>query len=157
MQVLGLSCFYHDSAACLVRDGEIIGAGEEERFTRTKHDNFFPTKSVEYVLQKGGISGKDLDAVVFYEKPLTKLERVFQIAKAYPEQSQDHLGWQMTHYANASLQLPDMVSRACGYQGAISYCDHHLSHAASAFFSSPFEESAILTVDGVGEWATTGV
>ncbi len=157
MQVLGISAFYHDSAACLVRDGQIVAAAEEERLSRLKHDNGFPFGAIRYVLHEAKCSGADLDAVVFYEKPLTKVERTLQIARAYADQSQDFLKAHLRHYMQTSLQLPSYLEEACGFKGNILYCDHHLSHAASTFFSSPFEEAAILTVDGVGEWTTTSL
>lgn len=155
MNILGLSCFYHDSAACLVRDGSIVAAAEEERLTRKKHDNGFPTKSIAFVLAEAGLKGSDIDAVVFYEKPLTKLERVFQTAANWPKQSEEYLTAQLRHYAETTLQLPDFLEEACGYNGKILYCEHHLSHAASTYYSSPFDEAAVLNIDGVGEWATT--
>ena len=155
MNILGLSCFYHDSAACLVRDGQIVAAVEEERLTRRKHDNGFPTLSIASVLAQGGLTGADLDAVVFYEKPLTKLERVLQTAQAWPQESQAYLAGQLRHFTQTSLQLAVMVKESCGYEGKILYCDHHLSHAAASYYGSPFDEAAILNIDGVGEWATT--
>jgi carbamoyltransferase len=157
MNILGISCFYHDSAACLVRDGKIVAAAEEERFSRKKHDNGFPTLSLKYVLEAGGIDGKSLDAVVFYEKPLTKLERIFQTACDFPDQSNALLTTQIQHYVQSSLQLPEKLKDAYGYEGQILYSEHHLSHAAATFYSSPFQNAAILTVDGVGEWATTSL
>jgi carbamoyltransferase len=157
MQILGISAFYHDSAACLVRDGRIVAAVEEERLTRQKHDNGFPAHAIRSVLEGGKTSGAELDAVVFYEKPLTKLERIFQTARRFSERSEEFLTAQLQHYMRTSLQLPALVADVCGYRKDILYCEHHLSHAAAAYFCSPFDEAAILTVDGVGEWATTSL
>ncbi len=156
MLILGLSAFYHDSAACLVRDGEIVAAAEEERFSRRKHDAGFPAGAVRYCLEAAGATAADLDLVVFYEKPLLKLERLLEtwlhtaprgfraFAKALPVWLED------------KLFLPRAIDRGLGgaYRGRFLFPEHHESHAASAFFPSPFEEAAILTLDGVGEWAT---
>jgi carbamoyltransferase len=153
--ILGISAFYHDSAAALLRDGDIVAAGSEERFTRKKGDASFPSRAVEYCLKEGGITVQDLDHVGFYDKPLLKFERILEtylgiapagfrsFLKAGPLWIKEKL------YQDKSLR--DSLG---GYEGDICYSEHHESHAASAFFPSPFEEAAILTMDGVGEWAT---
>jgi len=153
--ILGISAFYHDSAAALLRDGDIVAAGSEERFTRKKGDSAFPTKAMEYCLKEAGIGLKDLDYVGFYDKPLLKFERILEtyigiapsgfqsFLKAGPLWIKEKL------YQDKSLR--DSLGQ---YEGELYYAEHHESHAASAFFPSPFEEAAILTMDGVGEWAT---
>ena len=153
--ILGISAFYHDSAACLIRDGEIIAAGQEERFTRKKGDSAFPKNALDFCLKTGGIGIKDLAYVGFYDKPLLKFERILesylgvtpkgfsQFLKAGPTWIKDKLFLDR----NLREDLP-------GYEGQILYAEHHESHAASAFFPSPFKEAAIVTMDGVGEWAT---
>ncbi|HSJ12852.1 MAG TPA: carbamoyltransferase N-terminal domain-containing protein, partial [Longimicrobiales bacterium] len=155
--ILGISAFYHDSAACLLRNGEIVAAAQEERFSRRKGDAGFPTQAVEYCLREAGIATADLTCVGFYDKPLLKFERILEtylgtaprgfgsFLKAGPLWIKDKL------YTDAHLR------EALGYDGPILYSEHHESHAASAFFPSPFEEAAILTIDGVGEWATTSL
>ncbi len=154
MNIIGLSCYFHDAAACLVRDGRVVAAAEEERFTRKKHDSGFPEHALRYCLKAGGLTGADLDGVIFYDKPLRKLERA--MAAGYASDSCDELmRWHLRHLLHEDLLLTERVAAAIGYQGALSYCDHHLSHAASCFYASPFTECAVLTVDGVGEWATT--
>ncbi len=157
MNVLGFSCHYHDAAACLVRDGRIVVAAEEERFTRRKHDNGFPEQAIAYCLAEGGIKGRDLDAVAFYEKPLSKLERSLVTARQALPATPDLVAADMDHAIRASLRLDQTVAETIGFNGDILYLEHHLSHAAAAFLPSPFAEAAILTVDGVGEWATTTI
>lgn len=156
MNVLGISCYYHDAAAVLVRDGVVIAAAEEERFTRRKHDRSFPHNAIAYCLSHGGIGGKDLDAAVFYEKPLRKLQRALQIAASLDAGSRDAVERHIRHHVHQAATLPVLVADVTGYRGELLYCEHHLSHAASCFYASPFADAAILTVDGVGEWATTG-
>src|SRR5205809_2543210 len=153
--VLGLSAFYHDSAACLLRDGEIIAAAQEERFTRKKGDASFPLEATRYCLAVGGITASELDFVGFYDKPLLKFERILET----------YLGVAPKGFASFRMAGPLWIKEKLfmdreirgalgGYRGELLYAEHHESHAASAFFPSPFEEAAILTVDGVGEWAT---
>ena len=156
MNILGISAFYHDSAAALVRDGEILAAAQEERFTRKKHDERFPENAVRYCLAAGGLTVGDIDAVVFYEKPLLKFERLLETYVAFAPQ-----GWMsflraMPQWLTQKLHLPREIDRGIGdeYTGPIYFAKHHESHAASAFFPSPFEEAAIITIDGVGEWTT---
>ncbi len=155
MIILGLSCFYHDSAACLLRDGEIIAATQEERFTRVKHDQSFPTQSIKYCLDKAGVDINDIEAIVFYDKPFLKFERILETYLAYAPQGIRSFIKAMQAWLKKKLWIPQVVQRETDYKGKILFAEHHLSHAASSFFSSPFQEAAFLTVDGVGEWATT--
>ena len=153
--VLGISAYYHDSAACLLRDGEIVAAGQEERFTRKKGDADFPTNAVAFCLREAGITAKDLDYVGFYDKPLLKFERILETYLGVaPKGFQSFLKagplW-IKEKLFTDRQLRDALG---GYEGELLYAEHHESHAASAFFPSPFDEAAILTMDGVGEWAT---
>lgn len=156
MNILGISAYYHDSAAALVRDGEIIAAAQEERFTRIKHDQHFPSCAVSYCLETGGITAQGLDYVVFYEKPLLKFERLLETYIAYAPLGFKQFLMGMPLWLREKLHLPRQMDKALEkkYRGRYVFCEHHESHAASAFFPSPFEESAILTFDGVGEWAT---
>ncbi|WP_422002573.1 carbamoyltransferase [Reyranella sp.] len=156
MNVLGISCYYHDAAAALVRDGVVVAAAEEERFTRRKHDRSFPARSARFCLDFAGLAGSDLDLVVFYEKPLRKLQRGLQVAAAGDGRAAETARRLVQHYVHRTAILPQLLADTIGYRGELQYCEHHLSHAASCFYASPFEEAAILTVDGVGEWATTG-
>lgn len=155
MIVLGISCYYHDSGAALVRDGKLIAAGEEERFNRKKHDSDFPKMAVEYCLKEAGISIDQVDYIGFYEKPLVKFNRILEsILATWPRSYKAWLKavplW-LTHRLNISSD----IQKQLGCDKDILYCQHHLSHAASAFLVSPFEEAAIITADGVGEWTTT--
>jgi carbamoyltransferase len=157
MNILGISGFYHDSAAVLVRDGVIIAAVQEERFTRRKHDNRFPTQAVHCCLQTGGIDAEKLDYVVFYEKPLLKFDRLLETYIAYAPRGFRQFMAAIPGWLRQKLHLPREMSNALGhkYKGRYIFTEHHESHAASAFFPSPFDEAAILTLDGVGEWTTT--
>ena len=153
--ILGISAFYHDSAACLLRDGEIVAAGQEERFTRKKGDPDFPAKAVEYCLKTAGITAAELDFVGFYDKPLLKFERILEtylgvVPKGYGSFLKAGPLW-IKEKLYTDKQLRDALG---GYEGEMMYAEHHESHAASAFYPSPFAEAAILTMDGVGEWAT---
>ena len=156
MNILGISAFYHDSAAALVRDGEIVAAAQEERFTRLKHDSRFPSHAVDCCLEAGGLSPDKLDYVVFYEKPLLKFERLLETYLAYAPRGFRQFLAGLPVWLRQKLHLPREMDKALhhAYQGRYLFTDHHESHAASAFFPSPFEEAAILTMDGVGEWAT---
>ncbi len=156
MNILGISAFYHDSAAALVRDGQILAAAQEERFTRIKHDCRFPSHAVDYCLQAAGLSPDKLDYVVFYEKPLLKFERLLETYLAYAPRGFRQCLAGLPVWLRQKLHLPREMDKALRheYQGRYIFTDHHESHAASAFFPSPFEEAAILTMDGVGEWAT---
>jgi carbamoyltransferase len=156
MNILGISAFYHDSAAALIRDGEIIAAAQEERFTRKKHDSRFPSNAVDYCLQAGELSADKLDYVVFYEKPLLKFERLLETYIAYAPRGFRQFLMSMPLWLRHKLHLPKEMDKALNnsYKGRYVFTEHHESHAASAFFPSPFDEAAILTLDGVGEWAT---
>jgi carbamoyltransferase len=155
--VLGISAFYHDSAACLLRDGEIVAAAQEERFTRKKGDASFPTQAVRYCLAAGGITVPALAYVGFYDKPLTKFERIMETYLGVAPRGFAQFRMAGPLWMKEKLFLDREIRRALAYDGEILYAEHHESHAASAFFPSPFEEAAILTIDGVGEWATTAI
>ncbi|MDB2561962.1 carbamoyltransferase, partial [Amylibacter sp.] len=165
MYILGVSAFYHDSAACLLKDGEIIAAAQEERFTRKKHDACFPTHAIQYCLKEAGIAPKDIDNVVFYEKPFVKFERLLEtylafapkgfksFAKAMPVWIKDKL------FQKSAIikELKSTIDEDVNWRELLLFSEHHLSHAASAFYPSPFESAAVLTLDGVGEWTTTSI
>jgi carbamoyltransferase len=152
--ILGISAFYHDSAACLLRDGEIIAAAQEERFTRKKGDASFPQQSVAYCLDTGGISVRDLAYVAFYDKPLLKFERILETYLGTAPRGLRSFLLAGPLWIKDKLFTDRQLREDLGYEGEILYGEHHESHAASAFFPSPFEEAAFLTMDGVGEWAT---
>ncbi len=154
MNILGISCFYHDSAACLVRDGMIIGAAQEERFTRSKHDYNFPKNAIVYCLREGGISAGNLDFVVFYDKPFIKFERILETSLTYAPSGIRQFIQAIPLWLKQKLWIPEIIRDQLGYRGKILFCGHHESHAASAFYPSPFKEAAFLTIDGVGEWET---
>jgi carbamoyltransferase len=154
MNILGISCFYHDSAACLVRDGDIVAAAQEERFTRKKHDPRFPAKAIEYCLQEGGLVPSQLDYVVFYDKPFLTFERLLlSYITVAPRGLRSWLE-AMPLWLGKKLHVEKVIQREMGFKGEVLFTEHHEAHAASAFYPSPFEEAAILTMDGVGEWAT---
>lgn len=156
--ILGISGFYHDSAAALIVDGEVIAAAQEERFTRRKHDASMPCKAIEYCLQTAGILPGQLDYVGYYEKPLTKFERLIETYLAFVPSGYGSFRKALPPWLKQKLHVPREIRRALpGYRKRIVYLDHHQSHAASAFFPSPFDEAAILTLDGVGEWSTSCV
>ena len=154
MYVLGISAYYHDSAACLLRDGELVAAAQEERFTRKKHDEGFPLKAVQYCLREGGVTATDLDCVAFYEKPLIKFERLLETYLAFAPRGLSSFIKAMPQWLRQKLWIPDLIQKELGYTGQLLFPEHHESHAASAFFPSPFPRAAFLTLDGVGEWAT---
>jgi carbamoyltransferase len=155
MHILGISCFYHDAAAALLRDGELVAAAEEERFSRKKHDAEFPRLAARYCLETAGISAADLDYVVFYEKPFVKFERILTTALQVVPKSWKVFGDAMTTWLLDKLWVKNIIRHELGVpDNRILFSEHHLSHAASTFLCSPFDEAAILTVDGVGEWAT---
>ena len=155
VHILGISAFYHDSAACLVRDGEIVAAAQEERFTRIKHDPGFPHNAVQYCLQEAGITAQELDYVGFYDKPLLTFERLLETHLGTAPKG-IRLFWKsMAVWLKQKLWIPQTIQQELGYDGEVLFGEHHESHAASAFYPSPFEEAAILTLDGVGEWTTT--
>src|SRR5512147_2131355 len=154
--ILGISAYYHDSAAALVVDGEIIAAAQEERFTRKKHDDGFPQHAIEYCLAAAGLQSEQLDYVGFYDKPFLKFERLLETYLAYAPRGFRSFLQAMPVWLHQKLHLPRELSRGLQgkYRKRYVFTEHHESHAASAFFPSPFEEAAILTLDGVGEWAT---
>jgi len=155
VNILGISCYYHDSAAALVRDGQLVAAAEEERFNREKHYNGFPEQAIAYCLREGGIGVEELDHIAFYEKPLLKFDRILETILA--EWPRSYRAWLMAlpRWLTDRLHTGRDFQRRLGVDKEILYGQHHLAHAASAFLVSPFEEAAILTADGVGEWATT--
>src|SRR2546425_341798 len=162
MWVLGISAFYHDSAAVLLRDGDIVGAAQEERFTRKKHDPSFPRNAIRYCLQEGGIRLDDVDYVAFYDKPFLKFERLLETYLAFAPRGFRSLSMAIPLWLREKLFQKFYLKREleaispnydCDYR--LLFAEHHQSHAASAFFPSPFEQAAVLTLDGVGEWATT--
>ncbi len=161
--ILGISAFYHDSAATIIKDGEILAAAQEERFTRKKHDSSFPTNAVKFCLEWSGYSIDELDAIVFYDKPLLKFERLIETYYAFAPKGLVQYLQAIPVWINEKLMLKKIIreelSKVDPYKKlpTLLFPEHHLSHAASAFFPSPFEESAILTIDGVGEWATAGI
>ncbi len=159
MKILGISAFYHDSAACLVIDGEIIAAAQEERFTRIKHDEGFPKNAIKYCLMEAGLIAKELDYVVFYEKPFLKFDRLLENYIGYAPRGFKSFSMALPVWLKQKLFLPREIDKGLGgeFDGPIIFPEHHQSHAASAFFPSPFKESAILTIDGVGEWTTTSL
>lgn len=164
MRVLGISAFYHDSAAALIEDGDIVAAAQEERFTRKKHDAAFPDNAVEYCLSAAGASLDNIDYVCFYDKPLLKFERLLETYLAFAPRGFSSFRMAMPLWLREKLFLKDLLVKSLHTfsskkfnEERLLFSEHHLSHAASAFFPSPFEEAAVLTMDGVGEWATTSL
>ncbi len=158
MNILGISAFYHDSAAALVQDGAIVAAAQEERFTRKKHDFHFPKKAIRYCLDKAGLKPSQLDYVVFYDKPFLKFERLLETYIHYSPSGIRSFIKAMPLWIKQKLWMKALIQdNLDGYDGKVLFPKHHQSHAASAFFPSPFEEAAIITVDGVGEWTTTSI
>ncbi|MBI9071470.1 MAG: carbamoyltransferase [Melioribacteraceae bacterium] len=155
MNILGISAFYHDSAACLVQDGKIIAAAQEERFTRKKHDFRFPTNAVNYCLTEGKIKVGEIDHVVFYDKPFLKFERILETYLSFAPVGIKSFIKAIPLWINQKLWMKEVIKKELGYEGNILFPEHHESHAASAFFASPFQEAAFITLDGVGEWTTT--
>jgi len=155
MNILGISAFYHDSAACLVQDGKIVAAAQEERFTRKKHDQSFPSLACGYCLQAGGITVKDLDYVAFYDKPFVKFQRILETYVGVAPRGIGTFLKAVPVWIKHKLWMPDTIRKELGYDGTLLFTEHHESHAASAFYPSPYDHAAILTIDGVGEWATT--
>jgi len=155
MYILGISCYYHDASAALLKDGKIVAAAQEERFTRKKHDTSFPIKSIEYCLKSQNITIKDISYVGFYEKPFLKFERVLsQHLETFPLSLKTFLS-SMPSWINEKLRVVRAIKKKLNYKGNILFIEHHMCHAASSFLISPFEKAAILTIDGVGEWTTT--
>jgi len=157
VNILGISAYYHDSAACLVRDGEIIAAAQEERFTRKKHDHRFPSDAVAYCLKEGGLKSDQLDYVAFYDKPYIKFERLLETYLQYAPLGFPSFLMAMPLWLKQKLFMRDTIKKEMGFEGEVLFPEHHESHAASAFFPSPFQEAAVLTMDGVGEWATSSM
>jgi carbamoyltransferase len=155
MRILGISAFYHDSAASLLVDGQVVAAAQEERFTRRRHDAAFPREAVAYCLKQGGISAKDLDAVAFYDKPLLKFDRILETHLAWAPRGLKSFMMAVPVWLAEKLWMPTVIANELGGDLPMLFAEHHESHAASAFFPSPFESAAVLTVDGVGEWATS--
>src|SRR3989337_2107911 len=158
MNILGISCYFHDAAAALIRDGQLIAAAEEERFTRKKHDYEFPQNAIDFCLRIGGIKGPELDYVVFFEKPFVKFERLLlSTMQTFPRSLRLFREAMITWFGD-KLWIKHLLQKRLGVPPSkILFSEHHLSHAASAFFCSPFDEAAILTVDGVGEWTTASL
>jgi len=152
--ILGISAFYHDSAACLVKDGEILAAAQEERFTRKKHDHRFPANAVRYCMAEAGISIDDLSEVAFYDKPWLKFERLLETYLTFAPRGLKSFLVAMPLWLKEKLAMGDVIKRELGWKGELLFPEHHQSHAASAFYPSPFDRAAVITVDGVGEWAT---
>jgi len=159
MNILGVSAFYHDAAACLVQDGNIIAAAHEERFSRVKHDARFPAGAIAYCLREGNITAADIDYVCYYDKPLLTFERLMETYLAYAPRGIRSFAKAPPLWLHHKLHIPREIKRGLGgdFRGKVLFSQHHLSHAASAFYPSPFERAAILTIDGVGEWSTTTI
>ncbi|MBI2619563.1 MAG: carbamoyltransferase [Ignavibacteriales bacterium] len=155
MTILGISCFYHDAAAALVRNGELMAAAQEERFTRKRHDQSFPVNAIRYCLDSQGLTSLNVDYVVFYDKPFVKFERILSTYIATFPKSLPSFLKALPIWLKEKMWIPQTIKRELSYDGEILFTEHHLSHAASAFLVSPFEEAAILTLDGVGEWETS--
>ena len=160
--VLGISAFYHDSAAALVQDGKIIAAAQEERFTRKKNDESFPVNAIQYCMKEAGIESSGLECVVFYDKPFIKFERLLETYHACAPRGLASFIHAIPVWLKDKLFMRSLIRKQLKTLGILSnvpilFTEHHLSHAASAFFPSPFEEASILTIDGVGEWATTTI
>ncbi len=159
MNILGISAYYHDSAACLVQDGRIVAAAQEERFTRKKHDHRFPKHAIDYCLEEAGIGHEDLNLVAFYDKPLLKFDRILETYIAVAPRGFKLFMMGLPLWLKEKLHTPRELDAGLEgrYKGRFVFTEHHQSHAASAFFPSPFEEAAVLTMDGVGEWATGSI
>lgn len=155
MYILGISAFYHDSAACIVKDGEIVAAAQEERFTRIKHDQRFPIEAINFCLRFAGISSSELNYVTFYDKPFLKFERLLETYFAYAPGGFNSFLKAMPVWLKEKLWTKELIKKELKFDGEILFAEHHQSHAASAFYPSPFKEAAFLTIDGVGEWTTT--
>ena len=157
MNILGISAFYHDSAACLVRDGKIVAAAQEERFTRKKHDPEFPRNAADWCLRSQGLTIKDVDYVVFYDKPVLKFERLLETYLTTAPKGITSYAKALPLWLKHKLWIPETIKNELNFAGEILFTEHHQSHAGSAFYPSPFQDSAILTIDGVGEWTTNSL
>ena len=155
MYILGISAFYHDSAAAIMRDGEILAAAQEERFTRIKHDQNFPIYAIKYCLKEAGITTQQLDYVAFYDKPFIKFERILETYLAYAPHGIKSFIKAVPLWIKKKIWMKELIKKELDYEGEVLFPEHHESHAASAFYPSPFNRAAYLTMDGVGEWATT--
>lgn len=155
MKILGISAYYHDSAAALVVDGNIVAAAQEERFSRKKHDHRFPINAVKYCLNEAGIDASKLDYVAFYDKPFLKFERLLETYLTYAPIGIQSFIKAMPLWIKEKLWMKELIKNEIGFEGKVLFPEHHESHAASAFFASPFQDAAFLTIDGVGEWTTT--
>ena len=155
MYILGISAYYHDSAACILKDGEIVAAAQEERFTRKKHDQNFPINAIKYCLKEAGINASELEIVAFYDKPFLKFERILETYLSYAPKGLGSFLKAMPLWIKKKLWIKTLIQDELDYHGKILFPEHHASHAASAFYASPFKDAAFLTMDGVGEWATT--
>ena len=161
-KILGISCFYHDSAISLIDNGNIIFASQEERFTRKKHDSVFPVNSIKHAIENFNLKFSEIDKIVFYEKPNLKFNRLISTYLNYAPKGINSFMEAATLWLNGKLNQKKIlfeeikkIDEKFDKKNKISFCEHHISHAASAFYPSPFKEAAILTLDGVGEWATT--
>ena len=155
MYILGISAFYHDSAACIIKNGKIIAAAQEERFTRKKHDQNFPSNAIKYCLKESGINASDLQIVAFYDKPFLKFERILETYLSFAPKGLSSFIKAIPLWIKKKLWIKELIKDELNYDGRFLFPEHHASHAASAFYASPFQEAAFLTMDGVGEWATT--
>ena len=155
--ILGISALYHDSAACLVRDGEIVAAAQEERFSRRKHDSRLPRHATDYCLAEAKISESEIDYVVFYDKPRLKFDRIVKTHMAYAPRGRKSFAAAGSLWFGGKLQTKEQIQKFLNFSGEVLFAEHHEAHAMSAFYPSPYEEAAVLTVDGVGEWATTSL
>src|SRR5258708_2051108 len=155
MIILGVSCYYHDAAACIIQDGKIIAAAAEERFTRKKHDNNFPKNAIAFCLDSLHIAINEIDIICFYEKPIIKFERVLYQHFAYFPRSYKTFLNTTASWFTQKLQFKKTLKETFGYVGKVLFIKHHLAHAASSYYVSNFSQSVIVTIDGVGEWATT--
>jgi carbamoyltransferase len=154
LNILGISAFYHDSAACLVRDGEIVSAAQEERFTRKKHDSSFPINAINFCLQYSNLEIDDIDLIAYYDKPFITFERILETYLAYAPSGIKSFIKALPLWIKKKLWMKEVIKKELGYDGNVIFTEHHESHAASAFFPSPFQEAAFVTMDGVGEWTT---
>ena len=163
MNIIGLSAYYHDSAACLIKDGDIISAAQEERFSRKKHDSGFPINAINFCIKQGKLELKDIDYIVFYDKPFLKFERLLETYLAYAPKGFKSFSTSLPIWLKDKLfqknvianELKENFGDTVNWNEKLLFSEHHLSHAASAFFPSPFRNAAIFTMDGVGEWSTT--
>ena len=155
MYILGISCYYHNSAACIIKDGEVVAAVEEERFTRKKFDDGFPSEAIDYCMNEAGITTKDLECVAFYDKSILKFERLLDNYITLAPLGLKSFLNVIPKWLHKRIWVKEEIKKHLKYNGEIIFPEHHISHAAYAFFTSPFNQSAILSVDGVGEWTTT--